>query len=176
MFGDVFLYYVQDFPGVRRIVASRLCSNGAFGVTCCGLGAQLRRILRPHPPCPVEGTSAGTGQVSTPPGNSSVPGDRLRRTQPSVLGDLLEPFTPPLVGRASENRMDRSRPVLDSLQLLRERQAGETPLATLEEAPALMNTSPETNAKILSALGRLPASDDEVDWEATIYRHSGVPM
>ena len=49
-------------------------------------------------------------------------------------------------------------------------------LATVHEALALKNTSPEANAKILSAMGRLPADDGEVDWDATIFRHTRADM
>ncbi len=88
-----------------------------------------------------------------------------------VLGDLLEAFTAP-----SAEELEKvewiDQPVLDSLELLRQRQAAEKPLASVAEALRLMNVSPETNSKILSALGRLPASDNEVDWNATILRHT----
>jgi len=61
--------------------------------------------------------------------------------------------------------------VLDGMVLLKARQAGEKPLATVQEALALKNNSPEVNAKILSAMGRLPAEDADANWEATINRH-----
>ncbi|MCA9267270.1 MAG: peptide ABC transporter substrate-binding protein, partial [Planctomycetales bacterium] len=90
------------------------------------------------------------------------------------LGDLIEPFDPPTLEEleaavaASGGWVDQ--PVLDSMQLMRERQAGEPQLATVEEALKLRNNSDEENDKIVSALGRLPASDDVVNFDAVITR------
>ncbi|MFH1918410.1 MAG: ABC transporter substrate-binding protein [Planctomycetota bacterium] len=89
-----------------------------------------------------------------------------------VLGDLIEPFDPPTLEQLNAEVEWIDQPVLNSMQLMRERQAGETPLATVQEALSLRNTSPEANAKILSALGRLPESDGQVDWNAAMYRHA----
>jgi peptide/nickel transport system substrate-binding protein len=87
-----------------------------------------------------------------------------------VLGDLIEPFDPPSLAELEAKVKWVDMPVLDSIQLLRERQAGEKPLATVEEALALRNTSPENNEKILSALGRLPENDAQADRDAEIVR------
>ncbi len=92
--------------------------------------------------------------------------------EPFVLGDLIEPFDPPTLAELNANNVWIDGPVLDSLELLRERQEGEKVLATVDEALALRNTSPEINEKILSAMGRLPKSDGEVNWQAPIVRHS----
>ena len=62
-------------------------------------------------------------------------------------------------------------PVLDALKLLEEQLKQEPQLATVKEALALKNDSDENNRKILSALGRLPASPGDVNWDATISRH-----
>jgi peptide/nickel transport system substrate-binding protein len=86
---------------------------------------------------------------------------------------LLEPFDPPTLAELDAKADWQDRPVLDSIAMLRELQAGEKPLVTVDEALKMVNDSPEANAKILSALGRLPASDDDADWEATINRHIG---
>lgn len=91
---------------------------------------------------------------------------------PFKLGDMIEPFTPPSLEELDKTAEWIDQPVLDSLELLKERQAGETPLATVEEALALKNDSKEANEKILSALGRLPASDNDANWDANINRHS----
>lgn len=86
---------------------------------------------------------------------------------------LLEPFDPPTLAELDAKADWQDRPVLDSIATLRELQAGEEPLVSVEEALKMVNDSPEANAKILSALGRLPASDDDADWQATINRHIG---
>ena len=92
------------------------------------------------------------------------------------LKPLLEPFDPPTLEELEAKVEWESRPVLDALDLMRQRQAGEQPLATVEEALRLRNDSPENNAKILSAMGRMPRSDDEVDYDAVISRHLPVDV
>ncbi len=64
-------------------------------------------------------------------------------------------------------------PVLDGIDLYREHLKDHKPLVTVAEALQLRNTSAENNEKILSALGQLPQSDAEVDYDATINRHFG---
>ena len=65
------------------------------------------------------------------------------------------------------------QPVVDAVALLRERQEGQPILATVDEALHLKNNSEEANAKILSALGRLPPVDNAgVDFDANINRHT----
>jgi peptide/nickel transport system substrate-binding protein len=88
------------------------------------------------------------------------------------LGDLIEPFTPPSLAELEKRVEWRDQPVLDPLQLLRERQAQEKPLASAAEALKLKNDSPANNDKIQSALGRLPAKDSDVNWDATMQRHA----
>ena len=91
-----------------------------------------------------------------------------------VLGDLLTPFDPPSLEQLEQTVAAGGgwveRPVLDSLELLRARQAQEPVLATVDEAIALRNNSKEENTKILSALGRLPKNDNDVDYAAQITR------
>lgn len=85
---------------------------------------------------------------------------------------LLKPFEAPPLEQLDSRIEWEERPVLDPLVLLRERQSTEEVLATVEEALSLRNTSADANAKILSALGRLPATDADVDWDATMIRHT----
>lgn len=89
---------------------------------------------------------------------------------------LLEPFDAPKLADLDAQVEWEDQPVLDSLELLRERQSQEKPLVTVEEALKLKNTDQEMNEKILSALGRLPKNDEEVDWGATINRHVGADL
>jgi peptide/nickel transport system substrate-binding protein len=92
------------------------------------------------------------------------------------LGDLVEAFDPPPLAELEAKAEWTDKPVLDGMVLLRDKQAGETPLATVEEALALKNDSAENNNKILSALGRLPANDAAVNWDAEIIRHSAFDV
>jgi len=100
--------------------------------------------------------------------------DPLDEDKPFVLGDLVPPFDPPSLERLEEQVVADGgwvdRPVLDSLKLLRERQAQEPLLASVNQALALRNDSEENNAKILSALGRLPKDDGDVNYAAQITR------
>ncbi|WP_417389404.1 peptide-binding protein [Gimesia sp.] len=89
---------------------------------------------------------------------------------------LLEPFDAPKLADLDAQVEWEDQPVLDSLELLRERQSQEKPLVTVEEALKLKNTDQEMNEKILSALGRLPENDEQVDWGATINRHVGADL
>lgn len=87
------------------------------------------------------------------------------------LGDIAGEFNAPPLAELEKNVKWVSRPVLDGLELLRQKQAQEKPTATVPEALKLKNTTRATNAAILSALGRLPAKDSEVDYEAEFKRH-----
>lgn len=89
---------------------------------------------------------------------------------------LLEPFDAPKLADLDAEVEWEEQPVLDSLELLRERQSQEKPLVSVNEALKLKNTNQEINEKILSALGRLPKNDEEVDWGATINRHVGADL
>ena len=84
---------------------------------------------------------------------------------------LLEPFDAPKLVDIDAKAGWIDRPVLDSLELLRKQLETEPPLATVKEALDLKNESPIDNAKILSGLGRQPAKDADVDFDASISRH-----
>ncbi|MCH8046303.1 MAG: peptide-binding protein [Planctomycetes bacterium] len=99
--------------------------------------------------------------------------DDEEEKEPFFLGDLIEEFSPPTLEELDAKVEWVEKPVLDSMELLREFKKGETVLATEEEALALANDSPQANAKIVSGLGRLAESDGEVDWNASITRHIG---
>lgn len=81
-----------------------------------------------------------------------------------------EAFEPPPLDRLEANTKWIDRPVRDGLALLRAAQEKEPVLATTAEALELKNDSAEANAKILSALGRLP-DGDAADLAARIDRH-----
>lgn len=118
----------------------------------------------PSTPTPNGGTKqAGSGQGS----GSDQP------AAPFKLGDMVEPFDPPPLEELEKMVEWEDRPVLDSMQLLREKLEKEEPLVSVDEALKLRNTDKETNEKILSALGIFPESEEDANWEATINRHAG---
>ena len=87
-------------------------------------------------------------------------------------GTGVEPFTPPTLAELDKTAGWIDQPVTDFMALLNDELKKEKMLATVADALKLRNDSKEANAKILSALGRLPENDKDVDWEATINRHS----
>lgn len=103
------------------------------------------------------------------------------RSTPSTTGEpgtsgpspdsLVAPFTPPNWEELNATVTWEDQPVVDAMQRYKDHQRSNPPLVSLAEALSLKNDSPENNRKILSVLGQPPASDDEVDYEATINRH-----
>ncbi|QDU81993.1 Oligopeptide-binding protein AppA precursor [Polystyrenella longa] len=89
---------------------------------------------------------------------------------------LVEPFDPPTLEELDAKAEWEEMPVLDSMKLMQERQAKEEPLATYDEAISLKNNSDEDNAKILSAMGRGPKEESEIDYDAVINRHVSSDM
>ncbi len=89
---------------------------------------------------------------------------------PVVLGNLLEPFDPPPLEKLLAGHKWIDRPVVDSMQRMRQFQAElPPPKLSAKEALALRNDSPENNELLLDTLGRLaPESGDGVDYEAKI--------
>jgi peptide/nickel transport system substrate-binding protein len=82
----------------------------------------------------------------------------------------VEPFQAPPLAEIDAKAAWESQPVLDGVELMREQQSNEQSLCTVEEALALRNTDAEANRKITSALGRMPAKDSDVDWDASLIR------
>ncbi len=109
----------------------------------------------------------GFGAFHSAAAPPSAPAGAKDKQEPE---SLIEPFTPPPLADLDQRAEWIDQPVLDALELLRVRQAHEKPLAIAKEALQLKNTSPQANAKILSALGRLPEKSTDVDWNATINR------
>ncbi len=90
--------------------------------------------------------------------------------QPFELGNMLEPFDVPSLEELIAEHEWVDRPVVDSMKLMRDFQSSlPSPELSAEEALDLRNKSPEDNAKILDALGRLASEDGEgVDYEAEL--------
>jgi peptide/nickel transport system substrate-binding protein len=115
------------------------------------------------------------------PGCGDSPDDPIANAKPEPVAtaraEMVPPaarpseaFEPPPLDTLDANAKWIDRPVRDGLTLLRTAQEKEAVLATPAEALALQNDSAEANAKILSALGRLPEGD-AADLAARIDRH-----
>ena len=119
--------------------------------------------------------AAGCGRQS-----DDIPADVLpeslvaeaARTKPftTPADRLLEDFEPPALDALDRDAKWIDRPVRDGLELMRSQQKDEPLLATVEEALAIKNDAAPANAKILSALGQLPAPH-QANLEARIDRH-----
>jgi len=112
-----------------------------------------------------------TSAPATTPGESSS-SDATAAAPAEVAEEvILEPFDPPQLAdlEAAVTWVDQR--VVDPLELRRKAEADIKPLVSVEEALKLHNDSAEANKKILSALGRLPDSDNQVDYNATLVRH-----
>lgn len=116
-----------------------------------------------------EETASKSEADSKPENDSNSKSDENSSDEPPEV--LLEPFDAPTLADLDADVKWEKQPVLDSLELLRERQSKEKPLVSVSEALKLKNTNQEINEKILSALGRLPESVEDVNWGATINRH-----
>lgn len=126
-------------------------------------------------------TSSAKAPAVSEPGNSvstekahaeAKPSPPAASAEPASEPPALEPFSPPSLAELDAKAQWIDHPVVDFMAMLREAQAKEKPLVSVAEALKLHNDSKEANAKILSALGRLPATDNDPNWDATINRHS----
>ncbi|MBU6221446.1 MAG: peptide-binding protein [Planctomycetes bacterium] len=117
-----------------------------------GCGKREADPLASVTPEPVAATAARTEPV-TPPAER-----------------LLEPFDPPTLEALDRDARWIDRPVRDGLAMLRDELAKEPVPVSAAEALALANDSPEANARILAALGRLP-EPGQADLDARIDRH-----
>jgi peptide/nickel transport system substrate-binding protein len=84
-----------------------------------------------------------------------------------------EGFVPPPLEEIDAKAHWVQMPVVNSLEKLTKHLETIKPLATPAEALALKNNSNESNAKILSALGRQPAQPKDVHWEGDWNRRMG---
>jgi peptide/nickel transport system substrate-binding protein len=86
------------------------------------------------------------------------------------------PFVVPALEELDASAEWIDQPVRDALEDKLAAQKGTKPQVTVDEALSMRNNTKEDNERILSALGRLPESPDQVDWDATIVRHSPADL
>jgi peptide/nickel transport system substrate-binding protein len=85
-----------------------------------------------------------------------------------------EGWTPPSREELEKEAWTDGR-LTDPLTVGRERIAQVKPAISVADALALKNNGREDNAKIAEALAQYPASDDDVDWDATMNRFDQAP-
>ncbi len=122
------------------------------------------------------GTACSSKQSKTerPDGQASSE-DPLAETSEDEV--LLEPYAAPTLETLDAQAEWVDQDVLDSMELLRERQQQEgLPSIAVAKALAMRNTSTESNRDMRLALGRLPENDSQVDYNAALTRHLAVDV
>jgi peptide/nickel transport system substrate-binding protein len=133
--------------------------------------APIRRTRRAVLVACVAFAGCGTRQAEPPlKAEPEAPTARSSAADPVAPPAARQEFSPPPLESLDRDAKWIDRPVKDSLAVLRQQLADEPPLCTPAEALALVSDSPAANAKILSALGRLP-EDGQADRDARIDRH-----
>lgn len=90
-----------------------------------------------------------------------------------VLGDLIEPnFTPPSLAEIDAKAKWKKGLLIDPIQVERDKQTKSPATVSVADALKLRNRSSADNGKILSALGRLPTSDSQVNFDSVLNRHA----
>ncbi|GIS59940.1 MAG: hypothetical protein CM1200mP2_21650 [Planctomycetaceae bacterium] len=116
---------------------------------------------------------SNSGQAKTKTTEDSVESGG-NENNPFRLGDLVpmaDKDFPELAKLLKENKWI-DKPVVDSTELMKQRQEKEKSLASVKEALSLKNSSNDINLKIRSAMGRLAANDKSVDFNSTWNRHT----
>lgn len=116
---------------------------------------------------------SNSGQAKTKTTEDSVESGG-NENNPFRLGDLVpmaDKDFPELAKLLKENKWI-DKPVVDSTELMKQRQEKEKSLASVKEALSLKNSSNDINLKIRSAMGRLAANDKSVDFNGTWNRHT----
>ena len=125
----------------------------AVGLAGCGSSTPEKKV---------EKEPSETAKPESGANTEASKGSEKTKDEPAkafALGDMIKPFVPPSLEALNAKVQWVDRPVVDPAPLLRERQAKEKQLASVEEALKLHNDSPQNNEKILSALGRLPSEE-----------------
>lgn len=104
------------------------------------------------------------------PGAGSVAAAE-QKSDATASASAAGPFQPPMLAELDAKAEWIDQPVKDTLVMLREKQASEKPLITVQQALGMRNKSRQDNDKIASAMGRVATDDAQIDYEATLNRH-----
>ncbi len=149
----------------------QLCCLGFAIFLLAASGCWSHQGAEAPPPAVKQSPAASAADASstTPPESSA---SATQQAEPSAVEQPpAEPFNPPTLEELDKTAEWEDRPVLDALKHLREDLAKTKPLVSVADALALKNNGPEDNAKILSVLGRLPETEQQPAWNASITRY-----
>lgn len=124
--------------------------------------------------CESKPQAPAAGPGKTEPGETQTKTEPEKKPAVFSLGDMApKDFNPPatLADLDAKGVQWKANEVLDSYELLKEHLAKEKSALTAADALKLRNSDKESNQKILSALGQLPADVGEVSWDAEINRY-----
>ncbi len=108
----------------------------------------------------------------TPPSELTASAEERKEPLPVPVLQPPDPFDVPEIDELDTEANWIDRPVRNGLVLLRESQSKEKVLGSVVDALRARNDSPDSNALILSSLGKLP-ENEEADYAARIDRHVG---
>ena len=108
----------------------------------------------------------------TPPSELTASAEERKEPLPVLVLQPPDPFDVPKRDELDTEANWIDRPVRNGLVLLRESQSKEKVRGSVVDALRARNDSPDSNALILSSLGKLP-ENEEADYAARIDRHVG---
>jgi peptide/nickel transport system substrate-binding protein len=112
----------------------------------------------PPKDAPQDGPAAPTASTDAKPAGGKV--ERFKQK-----------FVPPKLDELNKSVEWVAQSVVDARKLLADELAANPPTISVEDALKLKNTDVESNAKILSGLGRLPEKDADMDENHVFNRH-----
>lgn len=148
--------------------------NGTTGAATTGPAASGSSTGNPSDK-PAEKLAVDGGAGAASP--ATVKPAEPKSDGPFKLGNLVPPFEAPPLAEIDAKAEWVDMPVVDSTVRLKEEYWKSRPEPKpVAEALAARNTSPDTNALILDSLGRLPAGESAVNWNASINRHTAADV
>lgn len=122
--------------------------------------------------CPPSSVSTDDDNAAT----DADDGDADSSTADDGEEPLLEPFDAPTLKELEAKVEWKDSPVLDAMELLKQKHAEQPEPISVEEALALRNDSDETNDKLINSLGRLPGDDQSANEEASITMRARIAV
>ena len=155
-----------------------------LGALCCVLaiagifavGCSNRSTSEVAEPEPAETANEATPDLSDLTSEDSNTAAETAAEEEEPPPPPLEPYDPPPLEQLIAEHEWIDQPIRDGYEDFRKKQESEPRLVTDAAALQMKNQSPEDNEKILSALGKLPTDESQVDFDAVILRRTGADM